>query len=360
MNSEMFYLLVALLTIGTLIGVVVVAKALKVSFSYPFARYGGCTLPMLTQCHPHTVATRENSGTLLFGIVALSSVMAGFAWWQITKDPYVGWGVGIGWFSTFSLIDRAFMSTLDGAPAPFRVEGETRLAKVKRLAAAWTRNFVTYGLRIIIVSLTAYVNTSVVQSMMFRGEIERVIATRSTEFVTPAIKKRDEANDRYGKVISGWNNYLAKERNTLRQYENVGQTTQAAEIKRILQEKEEEFRKVRDSGVEKRALVAAEEELRAAEDRAAAPVGPADREAILKELAERNHIIKVVYGMIFVIELAAFLYKLGKRKDEYDYKVTRYEEWSRQVQYVPVSHGDIPQPGFQETIPPGVSALRRS
>lgn len=309
-------------------------------FQFGFARYGGCTLPLLQQCMPHTVALRGQAGMLLFGVVSISSVIAGLSWWKITENPVIGMGFGAAWFVLFSLLDRALMSSLDGVSPPLKVDGERLSVKVKRVGLYWSGTLVAYATRIAIVVLSAHINTTVVQGFIFAPEIETVIAKRGGDIVSPAIQKRDEANQVYGKVVTGWNDYLAKLRNRRVEYEQAGDTKVATEIAQTLREKEADYKKIRESGVEAKALAAAEEDLRHARERAAEPVGQADRDAILQQLAEKNPIIKYLYWMIFVVEFAAFIAKILRGKDEYDTKVTRYKEWAKTVGYQPAPPPD--------------------
>ncbi len=301
---------------------------------YIFARYGGCTADLLRLCHPHTVAVRTRAGMLLFVIVGISSLVAGFSWSQIMKNPMVGVGVFVGWFVVFSFIDSILMATLDGMGEPLHIAGESAFQRIKRLSLAWGKTGIAYGVRIAIVVLTAHINTTVVQGFFFGAEIEAVISKQATDLVEPAIKKRDEANKVKGAVITKWETHLAQMRNALQDHKEA-RTDRVGEIAAEIKRQEAEYINIKENGVEVRALKAAEAELEAARIRAAEPVGQADRDKILQGLAEENPIIHYLYWMIFTIELAAFIVKVLRGKDEYDQLVTSYRAFSRHSQYQP-------------------------
>lgn len=300
-------------------------------FGNGFARYGGCTAALLQHCDDHTKQLRGQSGMLLFGVVAVSSMTAGLSWWRITGSEEVGIGFAVAWFVLFSLLDRTLMATLDGV-SPSAPQGENKWDKWKRITRSFVAKFAAYGVRVAIVALVAHVNTAVVQQYVFAADIETIIANRAKALELPAIQKRDAANRAYGQVITGWEEYLAKERNILREYEDAGKTQEATELKKRLAEKEADFKKIRDDGVEKKALMSAELELIRVREHAAEPVGPSDREDILAELAKSRPIIKYLYWMIFTIELAAFIAKAIRRKDQYDELVTKYHQQASNVQ----------------------------
>jgi hypothetical protein len=326
LNSEWergFYVLIALIALATF--VIFAWFARRYIRPYGFARYAGCTLPLLEQCRDaHTISKRQESGVVLLLSVGASSLAAGATATNMTQ--YVLFGVfwGIFWFLLFSKLDASILSSMDGLSPKMNVEGESRSEKWKRLAKAYSKTVATYGFRAGLVFFIATINTGAVVDFAFKNDIERAIAARAVEMVRPYEAGLSAARGKYGKMVEDWENHLQKERNVYQQWLDAKRPEEAARVLAQLDRKQAEYEKIKVSGVEAKALADAVSGLADAKRRAQETVGPEERVRIMKDLADKNRSIKVIFILIFIVEMAAFIVKLFRGKDEYDRLVTEY------------------------------------
>lgn len=293
---------------------------------YLFARYAGCTLPLLERCRDgHTISKRQESGIILLLSVGASSLAAGASVTNLTHNVLFGIAWGIFWFLLFSKLDASILSSMDGLRPKMNVEGETTVQKWKRLALAYGKTVATYGFRAGLVFFIATINTAAVVDLAFHNDIERAIAKRSVETVRPYEDRVVAARQKYSKVVTDWEDHLQKERNTHQQWVDARRPEVAASILAQIERKQAEYERIKTSGVEAKAVIDAVKALDEAKRRSQETVGPEERVRIVKELEEKNPSIRVIFILIFIVEMAAFIAKLFRGKDEYDRLTTEYK-----------------------------------
>lgn len=292
---------------------------------YGFARYAGCTLPLLEQCRDaHTISKRQESGVILLLSVGASSVAAAATATNMTHYTLFSILWGIFWFLLFSKLDASILSSMDGLRPKMNIQGESTSQKWKRLSLVYGKSVATYGFRAGLVFFIATINTAAVVDFAFKNDIDRAIAGRAVEMVRPYEAGVATARGKYGKMVEDWENHLQKERNVYQQWLDAKRPEEAARVLVQLDRKQVEYEKIKATGVETKALADAVSALEDAKRRAQETVGPEERVRIMKELADKNPSIKTIFILIFIVEMAAFIAKLFRGKDEYDRLVTEY------------------------------------
>lgn len=151
--------------------------------------------------------------------------------------------------------------------------------------------------------------------------------------------KLDAARQTFGKTESSWNDWFTQERNVKQAWMEKGDKARADDIQKGIDAKEEGYRRFKTESVEAKAVASAEEELALLKEQSTKPIGMAERDAILQKLAENNPFIGLMYMMFLLIEAMAFLVKMIKGPDEYDYIVQKLDERAHEAEMLEEKRG---------------------
>lgn len=123
-----------------------------------YAWYGGADISVLKTVPSGVQAKRAGLGAVMLIVILVSSLLAGKVWSDI-YSPAAGVLIAVVWFVLITALDRMIMTIMDH----------------EKEKGGWKR-YTIISVRILMVLGISYVNATIIQMMIFRPEIEQVIA----------------------------------------------------------------------------------------------------------------------------------------------------------------------------------------